>query len=134
MKRVAWKQEKQTWCSPHFPADEANQEGYTEQHRDQYVSGTPWVLGTMISQGHRSLSSQSQTYLIPAPLHSSHEQHHTRDTEQSTEKVNLANDFHLRLAGGVDSRRWVIEKECEEKPDAVPNANDDADIAPVGVV
>lgn len=58
---------------------------------------------------------EERTNLITAPLHASHEQNHTNDTEESSNEVDLRKDFSSAQTKRVYSgRRKVKEKGHEE--------------------
>ena len=92
--------------------------------------------------------------LISSPLHASHEQNHPKDAEETTlhikgkrvstrletesentdNKVDLAEDLSFCLAFRVDPRRRMIEEDREEEANAIENADDDANISPARVI
>ena len=91
-------------------------------------------MGTEQNISSQPLSNRSGTNLISSPLHARKEQNHSRDTQQASKVINLPEDFACGLSGGVDARRRVVEEQSQEEANAVPHADDDADVTPVGVI
>lgn len=65
--------------------------------------------------------SKYATYLVTSPKKPSNEDDNTDDGKKSADKINLANDFPVGQASGVDSRGWEIEKEGRNQADKGPD-------------
>ena len=73
---------------------------------------------------------EGDAYLIATPLKSRHENEHTADTQESTDKVNLLNSLLLRQSLRVDSWWWEVEDDGHDESDRGPDTAQDTTIPP----
>lgn len=99
----------------HLPEAEGGQECSTKEKRDKDVSRCPWVL-------------------VASPLKSRKEQNHAANAEQAADVIDLFQDLASWLAKGVDTRWWKVKEQCHQEANAIPCADNGADVSPVGIV
>lgn len=93
-------------------------------------------MGTLKSQFSCTLKKSrlaSLTHLISSPLHASHEQDHPGDAEETTNKINLADDLSAGETLGVGTRWRKVEEQGEEEANGSPDSAQKSTPSPSGV-
>lgn len=94
-----------------FPHGESDKEGDTEDEWDQDMCRAPLVL-------------------VATPLHTSHEQDHTGNTEETTDKVNLTDHLLLGETARVYSWWREVEDSSHDRSNGSPDTAQKANPAP----
>jgi hypothetical protein len=75
----------------------------------------------------------SISYLVTSPNQSGDKHKHTRNRQESTNKVDTRNDFFPRKTSRVDTGWWVVEYYDHHESDESPEPTPKTDKSPVRV-
>ena len=117
-----------------LPDAEADQHGRSKDERGEDVCASPRSIGSLPIACPGFCQLLRPTNVCPMYTYR-HEKDHAADGKDTTDIIDLIQDFSLSKSGAVNSRRrWEIENCCHDKTDNIPDAAEEANPAPCTVI